>query len=62
MTADLREPGFLRLFHFLTPLPTLTFHRREIVEQETHGAGEDAFDLLHFVAGIDEVFECGDDG
>ena len=58
----LREPLFLRLPDHVAPFAALAVHGREAVEEEAHGAGEDALDAVDAVAGVDEVFEGGDDG
>ena len=44
------------------PCAAGAFEGGEVVEEEAHGAGEDAFDAVDGVAGVEEVFEGGDDG
>lgn len=52
----------LGVLHLLAPGAAFAVERRERVEEKTHGAGEDAFDLHNFIARIDEIFERGDNG
>lgn len=48
--------------NLLAPGAAFTVEGSETVEQKAHGAGEDAFDLYHLIACINEVFQSGDDG
>ena len=56
------EACLLRLSDFRAPFAAFAVHGREVVEEEAHGAGEDALDAADGVAGVDEVFEGGDNG
>lgn len=57
-----REASFLRFCNLFAPLSTFAFYGCEAVKEETHGAGEDAFDLLDGVTSVNEILERGDDG
>lgn len=58
----LREASLFRLSDLVAPLAAGAGQRGEVVEEEAHGAGEDAFDAADGVAGAEEVGEGGDDG
>lgn len=60
------EAGRFGLSDFGAPGSAAVFaggvvHGGEVVEEEAHGAGEDALDAADGVAGADEVVEGGDD-